>query len=130
MIKNIFKGVVALCFIAVAVGCGSGGAKASTQTQECPAPEPCPICETCPELNPGQEVYGGFEDADQNFINRLDTEDIQFVHTIDGEVFEENLAEVGLDGNGTEVTKNNINLPDYKGTPIKHVITIKFTQIR
>ncbi len=83
----------------------------------------CPECEVCSDCNDSVDGYI------TDITDRIDVNTVQLNHYINEVKVEENFAEL-IDNNGHITTKNQITLPEYLGTPIEHVLIIKFIQTK
>ena len=87
------------------------------------APTVVPYCEP---VACQQTIYGHLTDE---WLERIDTSNVKLNHYIDEVEVEENLADV-VDYNGQLATTNPISIPEYVGTPMKHILIVEFYQIK
>lgn len=83
-------------------------------------PEPCPVC-------PAQEetIYGQISDI----TDKIDANRVTLNHYVNEVQIEENLADI-FDINGSIVTQNAITMPAYTGEEMKHVLIVRFYQVK
>jgi len=94
------------------------------EKDECQECQECEVCEECPS-----DTKDSLDASLWDITDRIDTSDVILNHYIDGDKFEENIADV-IEVNNKIGTKNIITLPPYDGKVIEHTIIVQFKQIK